>query len=431
VVLLLFWSVCVTIILADSGGRIFDFAQEWTSARNALQGQPVYLPMEQSVKRDFGDAAEARFAYNAHPPASVLLALPFALLDYQTAYLSWNLLSVGCLLASLWMVARHAALRRSEALFLGTLLVVSNAFLHQTVQGQWNLVLMLLIVSAWVSERSGREGLSGSLLGLAAAIKIFPGFLALYYLARKEWRGLFAVVTSFLVANLLAAWAFGVGAFSDYVRDVLPELARFRDAWPNASLLGFWSRLFDGQYGRVVPVVRSGLLTQSLTLACGAAVVGITARRVARARGRTQKDLGWAFCCVTMLLVSPITWDHYFLLLVLPFVLAWKSAGRSWGARVACSLLAFGLLTLNPRWIWQLVLGGGHGPRADLDIATPLQSLTVIALQFYLLLGLYLLLLVRPRPTSEARRSRVIFAGLPRRIRPAAAYLAGSPETQG
>jgi hypothetical protein len=84
-----------------------DFFQEWASARNYFEGLPIYtkhwttapLYLGITVARD-----PAAVVVNAHPPTSVLLALPFAGLDFSTAFLAWNLFSLAALAASLWLV---------------------------------------------------------------------------------------------------------------------------------------------------------------------------------------------------------------------------------------------------------------------------------------------------------------------------------------
>ena len=48
---------------------------------------------------------ERDIAYNAHPPTSVLLALPVTGLDLPDAVLAWNLVTLAALLASLAIVA--------------------------------------------------------------------------------------------------------------------------------------------------------------------------------------------------------------------------------------------------------------------------------------------------------------------------------------
>jgi len=67
-----------------------DFFQDWTSARNVLEGRPAYLPLSEAAalhgpKLGGRPAVIPRLPWNAHPPTSVLATLPLALLDYLDA----------------------------------------------------------------------------------------------------------------------------------------------------------------------------------------------------------------------------------------------------------------------------------------------------------------------------------------------------------
>src|SRR4051794_29898700 len=75
-----------------------DFFQEWASANNLRHGLPIYTDLERAADLYLGykrqPTEEMLFMRNAHPPTSVLLALPFASLDYPNATLIWNLISL-------------------------------------------------------------------------------------------------------------------------------------------------------------------------------------------------------------------------------------------------------------------------------------------------------------------------------------------------
>jgi hypothetical protein len=64
-------------------GLYLDFLQDWLSARNYWTDQPIYT------------------TWNAHPPVSVLVVLPFGFVtNYRDAHLLWNLVTFpGYLLA--------------------------------------------------------------------------------------------------------------------------------------------------------------------------------------------------------------------------------------------------------------------------------------------------------------------------------------------
>src|SRR5262249_51177427 len=175
---------------------------------------------------------------NAHPPTSVLLALPLADLDYPDAVLAWNLFSLALLVPALWLVIRQLDLRVAPWMLLplAAVLLICSPFRQQVVQGQLNLVLLAILTGAWAADRSGRPWWAGTLVGLATALKLFPGFLFLYFVLRRRWHALGAGIVSLSVCTGLTATVLGVEAFESYARDVLPQIGRFRSDWVNASL---------------------------------------------------------------------------------------------------------------------------------------------------------------------------------------------------
>jgi alpha-1,2-mannosyltransferase len=257
------------------------------------------------------------------------------------------------------------------------------------MQGQLNLLLLVLLSGAWVADRKGWTCLSGVLIGLAAALKIYPAALILYPLALRKWRGVLAAACSFLAAILLALAVLGSDAFLDYFSTVLPEVSRFRDNWGNASILGFWSKLFDGNYGHVVPVWYAPQLARGLTLVCNLAIVGATLRTAARAKSLRDRDLAFALCMVAMLLVSPVTWDHYFVLAVVPLAILWKACASQRLAAGLVAAIAVLLLTVNAKWLWWATMPANLRP--GVQPAGPMYVLTVLSCQFYVLVAFYLL----------------------------------------
>lgn len=399
----LFSAVAITcvILTAVRTGRLFDFAQEWTSVRNFLVGLPVYLDYRQSLEIHLGGSASPTFTYNAHPPGAVLLALPFGLLEYRAAYLLWSVASLICLGLSFWLLLAAGQRQRGGWAGLGllTLVVSGNAFTHQMIQGQLNLVLLALIAGAWWADRRDLPATSGVLIGVAAATKVFPAFLILFHVAQRKWRAVGGTVVGFLAFNGLGCLVFGPQAYRDYFLRVAPDVAKFRDTWPNASLLGFWSKLFDGAHGHVVPLWHSPSAARTLTvLSCLILVaatlwsVGWIARFAGRASdGGGDRNLAFGLCCSGMLLASPITWDHAFLLLIPAFWFAWQACDGRTAVRLLIVLLAIVLLWLNPMTVWAAIVPDQFGTNGRARLASPACALTVVSFQFYALLGFYLL----------------------------------------
>jgi hypothetical protein len=397
-----------------------DFFQEWASARNYLTGLPIYLPQLESYRRHLGydQPPPDLLPYNAHPPTLVLLALPFARLDYPDAVLVWNLLSLLALVVSVAWVVRGLRIPWSWwAVFpVVTLLMLCDPFRQQMIQGQLNLVLALLITAAWRDGRRGRDGRAGVWLGVATAVKLFPGFL----LAHAAWRGRFrtaaAGTATVLLLTALTVGVLGTEAYRDYARVVLPGLQRYRNDATNLSVIGFWGKLCDpnnpwaseqdllneggreqartlSSWDRILPLYRSPTLARAGGLVSAAVVVLTLAWAVRPYRRLLDPDVAFALAVTAMLLVSPIVWNHYALLLLVPFGVLWVRLPRG-PARLVFWAALFALW-VNFRRVFNLVVPGGEA----VGIIRPAQTLTVMSFQTYALLALFVLLL------CEARRS--------------------------
>jgi hypothetical protein len=384
-------------------GHIMDFGQEWLSARNLLNGQPVYQEQLPAWERTTGQHPDptAMLEWNAHPPTAVLLALPFAWMDYPDAQLAWNVVSLGALAGSLYLVWRGLGAPFTVWMLLPTvaLLLVCNPLTVQLLQGQLNLILLLLIVAAWASDRSGRPWWAGAFLGVAAAVKLFPGFLFLYFLLRRRWRSVAAGAVCFAVVTGATAALEGQLSYMTYVTEVLPGLEKYRADWLNCSLTGFWFRLFNPDASRkVTPLWQAPALASAGALVSSALVVACLAPVVWRARGRDGGDRAFALSVTAMLLISPITWNHYLLLLLPPAAWLWLRLPRG-PARAALAPVLV-LFWVPADWLFASVMGRyvlDYQARMAGPAAAPWQVLTGISAQFYALLGLFVLGLVEAK----------------------------------
>ena len=70
--------------------------------------------------------------------------------------------------------------------------------------GQFSAPLAFLVVAAWAADRTGRWHLAGVALGAAAAVKLFPAFLLLYFAAAGRWRTVAVAVATAAAVNAVA-----------------------------------------------------------------------------------------------------------------------------------------------------------------------------------------------------------------------------------
>jgi hypothetical protein len=388
-----------------------DLIQDWASARNVREGLPVYTSHDLTVARYLGQGQrQPMIERNAHPPTSVLLVLPLGWLNYRAAFLVWGVISLLALGGSLWLVGRALEIRPPAwAIFPAVaLLVMCGPLQAQMFHGQLNLVLLLMLTGAWTAERSGRPGLAGVLLGAAAAIKLFPALLLLHFAFCRRWRVVLPGFAALAALSALTALVLGPATYETFLREVLPQGPKFRAAWNNASIPALWYKLFDPESGgiytwRITPLWPSPALARVAGIASCAAVLAAVAWADRRARTQTQSDFAFGAAVVAMLLVSPITWDHYLLLVLVPLALLWANLPSAGWAK-ALFLLIFVALWLNPRATCDSVLKGGGLGQQQLS---PIHTLTLLSFQCYALLALFALQ-VRGVATSGAGPSAVV-----------------------
>jgi hypothetical protein len=396
-----------------------DFFQEWSSAKSHLDSRPIYSRHSETIPRYLGlsvnadrsEGVQIEIDVNAHPPPSVLLALPFALLDYPDAVLAWNVLSLLLLAVSLRWVVRALGIpfKPWSVLPTATILLLSNPLRQQVNHGQFNLLLLFLLLAIWLAARSERVWLAGTLLAVATAVKLFPGFLFLYFLLRRDWRIVAVGVTGVAVIGVGARFVFGWESYRTYLTEVLPQVNAYRGGWLNASLIGFCTRLFDpaAVSEQVEPLWRSSLIAKMSGGVMCLAVVVAWRRNVLRADTADKRDRAFGLALVAMLLVSPITWDHYFLLLLLPLAQVWRDVSVSGRGRIPFLVIVI-VLCLNPVLVWPHFIAGGRGH----GIAQPVHSVTILAMQCYALVGLFVMGLrgaavcrEEPSPGTNSRRT--------------------------
>ncbi len=393
-----------------------DFFQEWASAKNYWNDLPIYSSHRVTIPKYLGyqvngsegdptgdaeGAVRMDLEVNAHPPTSVLMVLPFAALDYSSATLAWNLLSLLALGISLWLLCRGLSVGFSPwaLLPLVALLLLCSPFRQQMNQGQLNLVLLLLLTLVWAAARTGRPIWAGVFLGVATAFKIFPGFLLLHFAVQKRWNIVASALIALVSITALTAAVLRPVTYTTYVADVLPQVNEFRCDWMNSSVVGLSTKLFHpvSERRNLVPLWPNDQLAWLVgVLGCGIVLV-LWWYAERRAHSDRDQDFAFGLSVTTMLLVSPITWDHYFLLLIIPLAILWVSLPETTTARVSF-LAAILVLCLPPVPLWQRFIPGGQG-----GVAHPAHTLTVLSYGLYGLLALFALgymRLVRSTPNK-------------------------------
>lgn len=143
---------------------------------------------------------------------SPLTGLPYPVLS-AGLYLGQFFLFAWALALLVRTAAPDSALRPME--YLAAVLLAANfqPFLETLSQHKAEGLEFFLLCAAIFAFKKGMDFQSGAAIFFAAALKYLPGWLAIYFLLKREWR----VVTGFLLAGALCVTVFsllfGIDAF--------------------------------------------------------------------------------------------------------------------------------------------------------------------------------------------------------------------------
>lgn len=310
----------------DRGG---DFAMLYESTVRWLHGEPAYVSSQATT--------------NLNHPLVWLIIAPLTALPGQTAFIVWSIVSLFLLCFSVVYVRRVVATSLST-LDIVVLLLASTGAGFEMGLGQIAFVLTVPYTLAWSCSRHSKPVQAGVWLGVLCALKPFLGLYALWYLARREWRTLSALVAS-------AALTLGAGfllAGDGDSRQWLLNLQNVSWTWHvfNASVFGVAARLFAPQ-DVAIATAWTPLLVSPVAAACagwGAAVsiLLLLAQRL-RVSGH---DRSFALLGLSALLVSPLGWNYYLPMLCAPVLASMTDRELPWWSAVvgACAVCPYALI---------------------------------------------------------------------------------------
>jgi alpha-1,2-mannosyltransferase len=197
-----------------------------------------------------------------------------------------------------------AALNRLGAVVIFLAVLNLGPWRETLVFGQINILLLGLMTADLLSRsRRWRNGFPGSgfLVGVAAGIKLTPLVFGLYFLVRKDWRGLLNMAAGFAFTVLLG-WVLRPAESLSFWFAILPDTSRIGGAGyvDNLSIKG--ALLHFGVPSDAVNA--PWMLLSLLAVGLGAAVI-----RTASSQG--ARVVAISATALTMLLISPVSWSHH------------------------------------------------------------------------------------------------------------------------
>ena len=280
----------------------FDFLAYHQAAVRVLDGQPLY---------DMSFAESGGFGLFYYPPTFAPLILAFGWLSDSAATWLWTALLIGAFAVGTILLPVSRTVRWWIVLLAG----LSWPFAYAVKLGQVGPLLFLLFAVGWRwLDDPIRLGVSTA---LGTAIKLQPGIIFVWALLTRRLRAVAVGAVTLAVLAVLATLIAGPGIWADFVtlvRQVGDPITTPHNFTPGAVAY---------QAGASVEVASVIQLVSTAAVLVAVAV----AARLATA------EASFLVAVIASQLLSPILWDHYAMVLLLP-VAYLCAAGRWWAVLI-------------------------------------------------------------------------------------------------
>jgi Glycosyltransferase family 87 len=267
-------------------------------------------------------------------PALAWLFVPLVPVGEELAGWAFTALGFAALTVAWVLVARLASLDAPRTAALLFFFLVNGPVVNSLREGQSSHFILLFLVVALLLWQAKREYAAGVVLGVCAIYKLPLLLLGLYFLLRRRWPIVAGGATSISIVVLLSLAQFGIaGLLGWYSEWIGPYLGSVVAAFNVQSINAFLVRLATEVTELRDWEPREPSTAHKIARLCAYAVMlggscwllwrGERSGPARRANGApgARHLLEVVLVLDLALVISPLTWSHYYLFLLLPWAL--------------------------------------------------------------------------------------------------------------
>lgn len=300
-----------------------DFTQDYLAAYSLLNNRHIYKGIEE-LGREYLNISGI---VNNHTPFTALLFVPFSYLDHYYAFFIFNFMSLIFYLTMIYMIIKPYKPEYPIVAYILSLSLLWFPFMSIIGLGQISLLLCLLVFLSWLAWLKKKTFWCSFSLALAGAVKLFPLYLLLFFIIRKQFNVVLLTIIIFFIFQFIAIVCTGPTSYLYFVSDMaLRNTFNFYAFPANYSFLGVFASLLQDNAWTSSSFSFS---YKQLYLLHLLAVIVVTL--MIAAAGRIKDEALFALCLIGTILASPISWIHFFpviLLGVVPLVMNYRKLSR-------------------------------------------------------------------------------------------------------
>jgi hypothetical protein len=329
-----------------------DFSNYYESAWALRHGIDPYSTNLTPIGAQLGLETNWLVHASETPPFLVCFE-PLTWMRPRVAFWIWIAINFSALAIAMYLLLAHRrGLTGRTALLLAALMLMSAPVNLNFYWGQSQLIILALMVAAMRAMERDRDGTAGLLIAVASLLRAYPLLLVGYFVLRRKWR-----------AVIFATTGIAAGGFATIAILGLPQTLNFIHGglWltdysvvsrvDNLSLGPFVSRMFWSLTG-TRPGSSADWVRRAAIATAGLVVLGLTIRATLADADRGDPDWRiYSLWIATAVMLTPVGWHHYLVLLAIPFVQMVASAtdGRSSSRAIWMAALAYLLSAISLR----------------------------------------------------------------------------------
>ena len=329
-----------------------DFSNYYESAWALRHGIDPYATNLTPIGAQLG--LETNWLVHASETPPFLLCFePLTRMRPRVAFWIWIAINFSALAIAMYLLlVRRPGLTGRTALLLAALMLMSAPVNLNFYWGQSQLIILALMVAAMRAMERDRDGTAGLLIAVGSLLRAYPLLLVGYFVLRRKWRAVIFATAGIAAAGVATIAILGLSQTLSFIHGGL-WLTDYRvvNRVDNLSLGPFVSRMFWSVTG-TAPGSSADWVRRAAIATADAVVLGLTIRATLAEADRSDPDWRiYSLWIATAIMLTPVGWHHYLVLLAIPFVQMVASAtdGRSSSRAIWMAALAYFLSAISLR----------------------------------------------------------------------------------
>ncbi len=262
-------------------------------------------------------------------------------------------LSLCSMAGFVFLVARYWTPRLFTPIAIASILLAlsfSEPFLFAMELVQTHALVLFLTIAGLILAQRDQPVAAGLCVACAAAVKITPAILLVYWLANRRWRTALSLLVWSVVLLAATRLIAGASLFHDFTTS-LHRVSQVLLVSENNQSLAAWymnrfftpDEIFDVNAFVLPTALR--LLSTALMVICSAAggLLDLPVQGHASSLSKAENSnipYGAGITLIAMTVFAPIAWTHYFIVMTIPLMMLTQAALERKPSRVAWVITA-------------------------------------------------------------------------------------------